>query len=58
VHSFVDFHVDVACNTNASVVCGIKITGSLLNYSIECATNKTLDSHSPSRSRPKLAKNI
>jgi len=26
VHSFVDFHVDVACNTNAYDVCKIKFT--------------------------------
>ena len=25
-HSFVDFHVDVACNTNASDICEIKLT--------------------------------
>ena len=26
LNRFVDFHVGVACNTNASVVCEIKIT--------------------------------
>jgi len=31
VHTFVDFHVDVACNTNASDICEIKFTY-LLTY--------------------------
>ena len=26
MHTFVDFHVDVSCNTNASDVCEIKFT--------------------------------
>jgi len=26
VHTFVDFHVDVVCNTNASDLCEIKFT--------------------------------
>jgi len=31
VHTFVVFHVDVSCNTNASDVCEIKVTY-LLTY--------------------------
>jgi len=34
VHTFVDFHVGVACNTNASDVCEIKFT-CLLTYDVD-----------------------
>jgi len=32
VNTFVDFHVDVACNTNASDVCEIKFTYLLTRF--------------------------